>query len=311
MELEPIVRMQVTVNAAAERAWAALSDNAALQAWYAEFADVDLEAGRYDFWGQFTAGAPAREGGRHALLEVDPGRSLAFAWRRGQHDTVVRIELHPRGERCIVALEHSAGSARKDDDIAPYSYADEWFIALENLRRRLDGKPADIRIPWSENLRGNIAVDCLVDAPAGRVWAVLCEESELERWMATAARIEPRVGGDYDLGWPGMQPMRIRELEPERVLVYGMSDEGGPENSARWTLQPEAGGTRLALLNSGHAPDADTSGLHVGWRNFLGWARSAAEYGADWQPPLLQLSPDAIAFPRLMLDLQNELVWKD
>ena len=29
------------------------------------------------------------------------------------------------------------------------------------------------------------------------------------------------------------------------------------------------------------------------------------------QPPLLQLAPDAIAFPRLMLDLQGELVWND
>ncbi|MCY3718605.1 MAG: SRPBCC family protein [Anaerolineaceae bacterium] len=311
MALEPIVRMQVTVNATAERAWSALSDGDALQGWYAEHAQVDLAAGRYDFWGQFTAGTPDREGGRHDLLDCQTGRSLAFAWRRGRHDTVVRIELHPRGERCIVALEHSAGSNRQDDDIAPYTYADEWFIALENLRRWLDGRPAGIRIPWSADMRGNIDVDCLVDAPASRVWAVLCDERELERWMATAATIDPRVGGDYDLGWPGMQPMRIRELEPERRLAYSMSDEGGPQNSARWTLQPEAGGTRLALLNSGYAPDDDTSGLHVGWRNFLGWARSAAEYGADWQPPLLKLSPDAIAFPRLMLELQDELVWQD
>ena len=51
MELTPIVRMQVTVNATTGRAWAALTDNAALAAWYAEHADVDLAAGRYDFWG--------------------------------------------------------------------------------------------------------------------------------------------------------------------------------------------------------------------------------------------------------------------
>ena len=29
------------------------------------------------------------------------------------------------------------------------------------------------------------------------------------------------------------------------------------------------------------------------------------------QPPLLKLSPDAIAFPRLMLELQDDLVWQD
>ncbi len=311
MDDRPIVRMQVTVNATAARAWAALTESAALEAWYAEHAAIDLAAGHYDFWGQYTVGAPDRHGGRHILRECAAGSHLAYAWRRGDHDTVVRITLHPRGERCIVALEHLAGSKQQDDDIAPYTWADEWFIALENLRRWLDGRAADIRIPWSAALRGNIEVDCLVAATPARVWAVLCEERELERWMATNARIGLRAGGDYDLGWPGMQPMRIMELEPQRRLVYSMSDEGGPVNSVRWTLQAEGDATRLVMLNSGYAPDDDTAGLHLGWRNFLGWARSAAEYGADWQPPLLQLSPDAIAFPRLMLDLQDELVWRD
>ena len=311
MDNKPIVRMQVTVNATAERAWAALTDSGALEAWFAEHAAVDLAAGRFDFWGQYSAGTPNREAGHHPLQGCEPGRWLEYAWRRGAHETLVRTTLHPRGERCIVALEHSAGSNRHEDDIAPYALADEWFIALENLRRWLDGKAADIRIPWSQHLLGNIEISCLVDAPASRVWAVLCEERELERWMATAAQIELRVGGAYELGWPGMQPMRIQQLQPQRLLVYSMSDEDEPEAIVRWTLQEEAGGTRLSLLNSGYAPDDDTSGLHVGWRNFLSWARSAADYGADWQPPLLQLSPTAIAFPRLMLELQHELVWRD
>ena len=188
MDNTPIVRMQVTVNATVERAWEALTDSAALEAWYAGHAAVDLAGGRYDFWGQHTVGTPDREAGRHALLGCEPGHWLEYAWRRGAHDTVVRITLHSRGERCIVALEHSAGSNRHEDDVAPYSYADEWFIALENLRRWLDGKAADIRIPWSQKLRGDIEINCLVDAPASRVWAVLCEERELERWMARRHR---------------------------------------------------------------------------------------------------------------------------
>ena len=203
MDNTPIVRMQVTVNATAERAWAALTDSAALEAWFTEHAAVDLDGGRYDFWGQYTVGTPDREAGRHALLGCEPGRWLEFHWRRGRHDTLVRITLHDRGERCIVALEHSAGSNRHEDDIAPYTYADEWFIALENLRRWLDGKAADIRIPWSQELRGDIEIGCLVDAPAARVWAVLCEERELERWMATAAQIESARGRRLRTGLAG------------------------------------------------------------------------------------------------------------
>ncbi len=311
MEHKPIVRMQVTVNATAERAWAALTDSDALEAWFAEHAAVDLAASRYDFWGQYTVGAPQREDGRHELLGCEPGSWLEYTWQRGGHDTRVRFTLHPRDAGCIVALEHSSTGDGKDSDIAPYTFADEWFIALENLRRWLDGKPADMRIPWAQELRGNIDISCLVDAMPASVWAVLCEERELERWMATAAQIDAREGGAYELGWPGMQPMRILKLQPHQLLVYTMSDDDEPEAFVRWTLQEEAGGTRLSMLNSGYAPDDDTSGLHIGWRNFLGWARSAAEYGADWQPPLLQLSPEAIAFPRLMQELQHELVWQD
>ena len=77
MALEPIVRMQVTVNATAERAWSALTDGAALQGWYAEHASVDLASGRFDFWGQFTAGTPDRDGGRHC---ADPEN---YVWLSG------------------------------------------------------------------------------------------------------------------------------------------------------------------------------------------------------------------------------------
>ena len=69
-------------------------------------ADVNRDACRLDSWGRYMIGAPNRDAGRHALPDCKAGRCLEFAWRRGRHDTVVRIELHPRGERCIVALEN-------------------------------------------------------------------------------------------------------------------------------------------------------------------------------------------------------------
>lgn len=46
----------------------------------------------------------------------------------------------------------------------------------------------------------------------------------------------------------------------------------------------------------------------MGWRNFMNWVRSIAEYGADWQPPLSVLPPNPIAYSRAMIDAQGEIV---
>ncbi|NWF68286.1 MAG: hypothetical protein HXY40_04310 [Chloroflexi bacterium] len=50
------------------------------------------------------------------------------------------------------------------------------------------------------------------------------------------------------------------------------------------------------------------SGRQWRWRNFVNWIRSLAEYGAGWQPPLIVLPPDAIAYPASILQAQHQIV---
>ena len=109
MDNKPIVRMQVTLNATAERAWAALTASDALEAWFAEHAAVDLANGRYDFWGQYTAGVPDREGGHHPLQGCEAG-------------PLVGIRLAPRRSRkpsCASRLIRAASVASWRWNTAP------------------------------------------------------------------------------------------------------------------------------------------------------------------------------------------------
>jgi len=40
-----------------------------------------------------------------------------------------------------------------------------------------------------------------IEAPPSAVFRALTDPEQLNRWMAAAARVEPRVGGVFDLGW--------------------------------------------------------------------------------------------------------------
>lgn len=77
--------IQVSIEVATDCAtvFRALTQATALQAWFAEYTEVDLATGRYDFWGRHTPGNPTSEEGRHQIVRIDQDRELAFEWRVG------------------------------------------------------------------------------------------------------------------------------------------------------------------------------------------------------------------------------------
>lgn len=305
----PPLKMQIKLNATPERIFAALTHSDALQAWFAEHADIDLEAGRYDFWGRFTPQAPDRESGRHRLLSYETNQHLKFAWRWSDQETEVTFTLHPHGEQTILALEQDRGHPGKHQ-IDSYTMEDFWFLSLENLRRYLDGKPSDIRAAFPLPETGDVEYSVEIDAPPERVFDVLTDPQEVERWIASKAEIELQPGGKYLLGWEGMEGMKIVELVDNQKLAFTMVGmEPDSDTVVTWTLEGSGGKTRLTLVHSGFGLDEKTEGIQAGWRNFMGWIRSIAEYGPDWEPALVPLQPEATIYPRVMMDLQPELVW--
>jgi len=154
------------------------------------------------------------------------------------------------------------------------NHEDFWFLSLENLRRHLDGK-APVRCDFSRSMLGDIHHSIEIDAPPDRVFDILIQPEQLQRWIASQATVEPHVGGRYDLGWGSVASLRILELVPGEHLRLDWSDEQR-QTILDWMLEESGGKTRLTLVHSGFAPDQDT-GVVNGWLNFMSWIKSIAE----------------------------------
>src|SRR5258705_3051552 len=192
-----LLHVQIALKAEPEAIYKALTDN--LADWFAEHADVSTAEKRYDFWGRFTPGTQTREEGHHPLLAYEPGKHLNYEWRSGKFDSVVDIHIIPRnGGNTVVVQQGNPNNP--SHDIGVSTDEDFWFLSLENLRRHLDGK-APVRCDYTRSMLGDIQHTIEIDAPPETVFDVLIKPEQMQRWIASNAKVEPREGGLYDLGW--------------------------------------------------------------------------------------------------------------
>lgn len=283
------LHVQIRLEAGAEQVFGALSESGAIAAWFAEHAQVEIPDRRYDFWGRYTPETPDREAGRH-----EPGKRLSFGWNLRDSDTSVEYLLIPEGDKTLLVVQHSGLEAGPAYDTSQCSFEDFWFLSLENLRRYVDGSRDVVRCDFSQSTLGNIKHTVEIDGSASDVFEALIRPEQLERWIASKATVEPRVGGVYDFGWGAVGPMKILELVPNERLSYSWPEE--PEMVVTWTLEGSGGKTRLTLVHSGFAPDQPTGGYNAGWLNFMSWVKSLVEYGPEWQPPALPLQKETRAY---------------
>jgi uncharacterized protein YndB with AHSA1/START domain len=285
------LHIQIALQESPERIFRALTEE--LPAWFAEYADVSPAEKRYDFWGRYTPGTPDREGGRHPLLDYQAGSRLRYSWRLGELDTAVNIGIHTQDGKQYVVIHHEG--VTRSHDIDSFATEDIWFLALENLRRYLDGK-APVRCDFSMSMMGDIEHSVEIDTSREAVFEALINPKQLERWIASNATVEARVGGDYNLGWDyDAGALKILEIVPNEKLSLSWP-EGDGETVVTWTLAGSGGKTRLTLVHSGFAPDKPTHGLKTGWLNFMSWVKSLTEYGADWKPAVIRISPELGSF---------------
>jgi uncharacterized protein YndB with AHSA1/START domain len=304
-------RIQIGLNTDPERVFHALTDAAALQAWFSEHAEVDVSNKQYDFWGKFTPKAPDRNAGKHTIIEYEAGKVLAYQWKVGGDGTRVTFRLYPHANGTILTLRHAPDGEQAEE---PGGFEDFWFLTLENLRRYLDGKPSEARVDYTNPMRGTIQHETEIDAPVARVYEILTNPDEVNRWIATKASFKLEKDGYYNLGWmyegQDMAPSKILEIEPNHKIVLGLEPDPMTQKATviTWEMRENNGKTWLTFTHSGFDADQDVSGLYSGWRNFVNWARSVAEYGAAWQPPISVLNADSIGYPASMYAAQDQLV---
>jgi uncharacterized protein YndB with AHSA1/START domain len=279
--------LQVAVGAPPETVYAALTSPAALQRWLAEHAEVALGDGAFEFWGRYT---PDGRRGRQRLLSFEPGRSLTFSWlvQDAETEVAVIVAPSPADGGSLVTLTHSGVPPRAAGDA--YWVRDLLMLSLANLASYCEGRNVAPMCDFTVSREHQARATVEIGASPDQVFDSLIEPAQLNRWIATDAEVEPRVGGRYDFGWDH-GPVKILELDPGRVLSYSWRhswDDGngdGPDSTVvRWELEGSQGRTYLTIVHSGFGAGRRADGYQLGWQEFLVSLKRMHEVGAGWQP---------------------------
>ena len=98
-----------------------------------------------------------------------------------------------------------------------------------------------------------------------KVWRALTDPARLEDWMGRA-RVEPHVGGRYELMLDGPHPMtgRILVWEPPQTLEVSWRNADAPDSIIRYALTRDSEGTRMIFTHT-HMPYASSALMLPGW----------------------------------------------
>ncbi len=238
-----VVEARIRIEAKPAKIYQAFTTEQRLEAWFAEHASVSIPDQHYAFWGRHTLGTPA--GGLPGMIVLDatPDRSLSFTWPLDGTESIVTIQIDPDGDDSNLHLEHHNLSGAM-----PWLVEAFWSISLENLRAYIEQGEPGLRFDFASIPYGDVAIEAEINADPDDVFAALIDPSQLDRYMADApAKIDPRVGGSYDLGWSDEGPVQILELESGERLSYSWRS-GKPDIAdtvVTWELEANAGRTRL------------------------------------------------------------------
>ncbi|MGN6379424.1 MAG: SRPBCC domain-containing protein [Gaiellales bacterium] len=268
------MRHQAQIASPADRVYRALT--AELERWFSDSADVDIAAGRFDFWGDHVFESPDRDAGRHHLLDHADGRSLRFEWRVRGADTEVAVELTPQAGGTAVEVTHSGVPERPS---GKPSLDDVWRLALDNLRRWCEAGTAPDMVDFARNPVGQSRSSLEVEASREAVFDALIKPDQVSRWCGAHADIDPVVGGRYDFGWGIGGPVEILDLETPSRLAYSWAFSDEPESVVTWELEGSGGRTRITVIHSGFG-DRPVGGYEAGWMSFLVKIRRQIEQGA-------------------------------
>lgn len=180
------VRFERLYDFTADELWRALTDPEQLPGWLGHASRWTLAP---DEPYELDVGGPTT--GR--IVEVEPGRLLELTWRWGDEpESLVRVELEPRGEGCLLTLDH-----RRLDRSSGVGYSAGWHSHLDALEQLLASAE---RLDWELRFRelrpayeqqakelggdwggpgGNELLDAIADGDAARAREIAQERPEL------------------------------------------------------------------------------------------------------------------------------------
>lgn len=283
-----VVQRWVLVRATPGETWDAVATPGGLAGWFAGTVSLDPQAGGlFSFSGPDVLGGGAdTEVGRIELPSL-----LEFDWRLLGVSTRVTLRARPVEGGARVDVAHAVPA---DVDLGFKSGSSEglhamWSYLLGCLKGYLELGAAPYRLRYPAAGDRSIEQSMAVGVPAGDAFAALTEPGRLDAWLASGARVDPRPGGVFSLGWgaeqvsgaEGYGPSTIVEFEPARCISYAWNAEGAP-TVVTWRVEGDDASARITLVHSGFLGDTRTLQDYTpGWADYM---EALAIYLATGQP---------------------------
>jgi uncharacterized protein YndB with AHSA1/START domain len=282
-----------TLPAPVARVFAALTEPAQLERWFAEHVDVEARrGGKFAFWGKHTYSTHSRAAATQRLVEFDaPGR-IAFNWTVDGKDSMVTLTLtpdaKPEGEQTRIAVRQEFDEA-PDGPRVKYLIDDLWRLAFGNLMAYLMAGADGVVFVDFTDPSPSVTASVLIDAPRERVFQALLDPAIMNQWISSKAEVEPRAGGRYVYGWEYKNedrdvlggPTHIIELVENEKLVTDWPDWRGlpdrPSTTVTWLLETIGKQTRVTIVHGVFERAADISDYGAGWAWFLSQLKATTE----------------------------------
>ena len=138
-----------------------------------------------------------------------------------------------------------------------------------------------------------VTVEVLVDASPETIFEFFTDPEKMVRWKGTAADLDARPGGVYDV--QVTQQARARgeyvEVEPPARVVFTWGWDGDDDvppgsSTVEVTLEPRAESTLVRLVHSG-LPESKRALHREGWEHFTSRLQVAAAGGDPGPDPML------------------------
>jgi uncharacterized protein YndB with AHSA1/START domain len=273
----------VSMPASQAETFRALTDEGALEIWFAEKVEIEpRKGGDFRFWGKHTFGTPHRGQANQKFTAFDPPRSLSFSWHVLGQPSEVTWTVGADGDKASkITVRHEF--SRLPEGVRMRELIDDlWRLHAGSLCLYLMGD-RDIWRPDFDDPSPEIRREMTIDAPPEKVFAALTKPELIKEWFpAPAPFVEPRVGGKYAFAESyeidgkkiDVPPMTILEFVENRRLVITWPDwrmdKTVPDQKVSWTLTPLAGGrTKLLFEHKGFTRTTDVSDYPFGWIEFL------------------------------------------
>jgi uncharacterized protein YndB with AHSA1/START domain len=180
----------------------------------------------------------------------------------------------------VVTIEHSGLPA---EGFSTETFTCFWYVSAANLAAYSEGRQTMPPFDFSAPAQGDALVRTVIDVSPDEVFASLLNPAEVDKWARGKAVIEPEVGGRYDFGWDD-GPVKITELETDKLLAYSWRYPDSPDTTVRWSLRSSRGSTYLTLIHSGFTSDDLAEQFRQGWPGYLVELKRILELGAAWEP---------------------------